>query len=54
MFESARLKLTAWYLLIIMGISSVFSYAIYTQIDRELTQFETVRQTRQLRLRTEL
>lgn len=53
MFESTRLKLTAWYLLIIMGVSIVFSYAIYTQIDRELTQLETVRQIRQENLRQE-
>lgn len=53
MFQSARFTLTAWYLLIIMGVSSVFSYAIYSQIDRELSQFEVARQLRQSRLQTE-
>lgn len=36
MFHSARLKLTGWYLLIIMLISLAFSGAIYTVISREL------------------
>ena len=31
MFHSARVQLTAWYLLIIMTISLLFSAAIYTQ-----------------------
>lgn len=53
MFESARLKLTAWYLLIIMGISVVFSYAIYTQVNRELVQFESARQLRLSRMQAE-
>ena len=53
MFESARFKLTAWYLLIIMGISIVFSYAIYTQINRELRQFEIALQLRMSRIQTE-
>jgi signal transduction histidine kinase len=53
MFESARLKLTAWYLVIIMGISIVFSYAIYHQIDQELNQLEIARQIRQQNLRQE-
>ena len=53
MFESARLKLTAWYLLIIMGVSIVFSYAIYIQVNRELVRFEAARQVRLSRLQTE-
>jgi two-component system, OmpR family, sensor histidine kinase CiaH len=40
MFERARLKLTAWYLLIIMTISLLFSFAIYSSIDTELHRFE--------------
>ncbi|MBA3723607.1 MAG: HAMP domain-containing histidine kinase [Candidatus Levybacteria bacterium] len=36
MFESARLKLTAWYLLIIMLISMLFSVAIYDIATREI------------------
>lgn len=40
MFRSARLKLTAWYLLIIMAISLFFSCAIYLNINSELRRFE--------------
>ena len=36
MFRSARLKLTGWYLLIIMMISMVFSVMIYTAMAKEL------------------
>jgi two-component system sensor histidine kinase CiaH len=36
MFHSARFKLTAWYLLIIMLISLVFSAALYSMVCREL------------------
>lgn len=36
MFESTRLKLTAWYLLIIMVISGLFSIAFYRSSTREL------------------
>jgi len=36
MFRSARVKLTCWYLLIIMLISLVFSIGIYTAMTREL------------------
>ncbi len=43
MFHSARLKLTTFYLLIIMAISVLFSLVIYTGIDRELTRFERMR-----------
>ena len=34
MFHSARIKLTAWYLLLIMCISILFSVAIYSILDR--------------------
>ena len=36
MFKSARLKLTGWYLLIIMLISAFFSLVIYSEMSREL------------------
>ena len=36
MFRSARVKLTGWYLLIIMLISMVFSVGIYSAMTREL------------------
>lgn len=36
MFHSARLKLTAWYLLILMGISIFFSITIYRQTTIEV------------------
>lgn len=36
MFQSARLKLTAWYLLIIMAISASFSIFVYHQITFEV------------------
>mgnify|MGYP001032880901 CR=1 FL=1 len=36
MFRSARLKLTAWYLLIIMLISIIFSVVTYASMTREL------------------
>ena len=36
MFHSARLKLTAWYLFIIMFISVLFSLAFYNVADREI------------------
>lgn len=38
MFQSARLKLTAWYLLIIMLVSISFSMIIYSMISSELEQ----------------
>lgn len=39
MFESARIKLTLWYLLIIMLISGLFSIAFYHTSTRELQRF---------------
>jgi len=36
MFQSARFKLTAWYLLIIMLISALFSVAIYHNVSRQI------------------
>ncbi len=40
MFRSARLKLTAWYLAIIMSISLLFSLIIYLNINTEFQRFE--------------
>lgn len=42
MFEKTRLRLTAWYLTIIMVVSFLFSFFIFTSIDRELQNFEQV------------
>lgn len=39
-FHHARLKLTAWYLLIIMAISILFSLAIYKTLTAEVDRFE--------------
>lgn len=54
MFQSTRLKLTAWYLLIIMVISCLFSIAIYRGIDSELDRFERFQGVRHERLEREL
>jgi two-component system, OmpR family, sensor histidine kinase CiaH len=40
MFESARIKLTAWYLLIIMLISVLFSVVIYANVNSDLIRIE--------------
>ena len=40
MFENARIKLTAWYLGIIMLLSILFSVVIYTGINAELERIE--------------
>ncbi len=50
MFEKARLKLTAWYLLIIMVISIGFSLVIYRVLDTELTRVERTQRLRQERM----
>lgn len=46
MFHSARLKLTAWYLLIIMLISIMFSVVIYTMVSKEIERFERIQRFR--------
>jgi signal transduction histidine kinase len=46
MFRSARIKLTAWYLLIIMLVSVSFSVAIYQVLTSELDRLEQVEQSR--------
>src|SRR3989344_9400300 len=40
MFNSARLKLTGWYLLIIMFVSIAFSIVIYRVLTKEIERFE--------------
>jgi len=51
MFHSTRLKLTSWYLLIIIFISIVFSVVIYVDVNRELVRFENFQRIRQERMR---
>ncbi|MDO8610881.1 MAG: HAMP domain-containing sensor histidine kinase [bacterium] len=51
MFETARLKLTTWYLIIIMMISFLFSMVIYTGIDREFERFRRIQILREERER---
>lgn len=46
LFQSARLKLTGWYLLIIALISLLFSTAIYRSQLIELTRFESLQRQR--------
>lgn len=46
MFKEARIKLTAWYLAIIMAISISFSIVIYVGVNRELTRIENFQRTR--------
>ena len=43
MFEKTRIILTAWYLLIIMSISILFSFVIYTGVENEFKRFENFR-----------
>lgn len=45
-FQKARLKLTIWYLLIIMVISLFFSFGIYRLLTAELDRFEQMQQHR--------
>jgi signal transduction histidine kinase len=46
MFQNARLKLTAWYLFIIMLVSLSFSMAIYTMISNEVDRLALVQKLR--------
>src|SRR5437763_901326 len=46
MFHSARLKLTAWYLVIIMSVSIAFSVGIYKILSSELSRLERVQRLR--------
>jgi len=46
MFKSARIKLTAWYLLIIMFISISFSFVIYRGLMSEVHRFSRMQRSR--------
>ena len=46
MFHTARVKLTAWYLVIIMAVSISFSAVIYRSIAAELDRFSRLQQFR--------
>jgi len=46
MFRSARIKLTFWYLLVIMAISFMFSLVIYGMLAREVDRFEQLHRVR--------
>lgn len=46
MFRNARIKLTAWYLLIIMCISIAFSGVIYRVLSNEVERFATAQRVR--------
>ena len=46
MFRSARIKLTAWYLLIIMFISIAFSFVIYEGLMTEVRRFSRIQRLR--------
>jgi signal transduction histidine kinase len=46
MFKKARIKLTLWYLAIIMAISLSFSGVIYVGVNRELVRIESFQRTR--------
>lgn len=52
MFKAARVKLTLWYLLIIMAISLSFSVAIYAGVNNELSRIGNVQRARQARVDT--
>src|SRR3989344_668239 len=44
MFEKTRIKLTAWYLVIIMAISMLFSLAIYSGVNVEFRRLERIQE----------
>ena len=46
MFSAARIKLTGWYLLIIMSVSICFSIFIYQILIREVERFARIRAIR--------
>lgn len=46
MFKKARIKLTVWYLLIIMSISTCFSLTIHKFLSREVERFERMQRNR--------
>lgn len=46
MFQKARIRLTVWYLLITACVGFLFSVAIYSDFNRELTRIERTQQVR--------
>lgn len=55
MFSSARIKLTLWYLIIIMMVSMTFSVVIFGMVSREVDRFEMMQRTRvERRLREDI
>jgi signal transduction histidine kinase len=52
MFHEARIKLTGWYLAIIMALSLSFSLAIYVGVNRELIHIGDLQAARQQRVDT--
>lgn len=52
MFQTARIKLTSWYVIIIMLISASFSIVIYKALTYELSRVENLHRARQERLQT--
>lgn len=52
MFHEARIKLTLWYLVIIMAISLSFSMAIYAGVNNELSRINNMQRARQARVDT--
>jgi len=50
MFKEARIKLTAWYLAIIMTISLSFSAVVYAGANQELTRLDNSQKLRQQRV----
>ena len=49
MFQTARIKLTSWYLLIIMMVSASFSMIVYKALTFELDRVEQLMRLRQER-----
>ncbi|CAN5199697.1 HAMP domain-containing sensor histidine kinase [soil metagenome] len=50
MFHHARISLTAWYLVIVLAISVLFSFAIFSGLNNELERFDLQQQVRQDRV----
>lgn len=46
MFRQARIKLTLWYILILMVVSTLFSVVIYRMLTLEVTRFAELQKTR--------
>ena len=46
MFQKARIKLTAWYLLVIMLVSISFSFVVYGILTNEVERFDRIQRVR--------